>query len=134
MIKHANKRALFRPLPSVTTRSSAYLYRYRLNHGAAFLWLRWSKQQSNHTLDVDDQPNQQILDAVACATAIARPSAFVLPHHFGEFPFDRPMFPAHLPVARRGRFLAGNRILCSIIVHDHDPAVCFGEVFQTARL
>jgi len=67
------------------------LYRYRLRYDAPFPWLRWFKQQSHHALDVDDQPGQQILNAIARSTAIACASAVVLPHHFGQFPFDRPM-------------------------------------------
>ena len=124
----------FRPLLPSITRSSVRLYRYRLNHGAPFPWLRWFKQQSHHALDIDDQPGQQILTAVACSTAIPCPSAVVLPHHFGQFAFDRPMFPAHLLIARSSHFLASSRILCGIIVHDHDPAIRFGDVFQAAFL
>jgi hypothetical protein len=85
----------FRSFLPISLRSSVHLYRYRLRHGAPFPSLRWSKQQSHHTLDVDDQPGQQILDAYARPTAIARPAAIVLPHHFGQFAFDRPMFVAY---------------------------------------
>jgi hypothetical protein len=125
---------LFCPPPPVTTDSSACLYRYRLDHGTFFPSLRWSKQQSHHALDVDHQPGQQILDTIARLTAIARLSTVVLPHHLGQFPFDRPMFSANLSVARRGRFLAGGRVLGSIIVHNHNPAIRFGEVLETACL
>src|SRR6266508_4635056 len=106
VIVYANKRAFPGPLRAVTTRSSARFYRDRLDQGAPVPWLRWPQQQSHHPLDVDHQPGQQILDAVPPTPAIARPASIVLPHHFGQFAFDRRMFTARLLVARSGRFEA----------------------------
>src|SRR5262249_59736290 len=113
---HGSKSAFPSSSPSVTTPSSVHLYRYRLNHGVPFPWWWLIKQQPNQAFDVNDQPSQQILNAAARSTAIPCPSTVVLPHHFGQFAFDCPMFLAHLPIARSSRFLASSRVLCGIIV------------------
>src|SRR5439155_11534717 len=99
MTLHANKRAFPCPLQVVTTRSFARLYRYRVDRGAWTPSSRWSQQQPHHPLHVDHQPDQQILDAAAGASAIARPSSIVLSDHLGQFAFDRWMLAAHLPIA-----------------------------------
>src|SRR5215208_4750762 len=134
MTVHANKRAFPRPLRAVTTRSFARFYRYQVASGA---WTPLSgspQQQPNHPLDVDQQPGQQILDAVPGPPTIARPSSIVLADNLGQFAFDRRMLTAYLLVSGRGCFLACQRILRCIVVDNDHPPDTFGQLLQAVRL
>src|SRR2546427_2923186 len=130
----SNRRTCHHWQQAITARSCPPLSRYRVAWGAASPCSFWPKQQSDHALDVDHQPAQQILDAVPGAAAIACSAAIVVADQLGQLAFDRRMLPPYLLVRWGAGLRARTCVLGRVVVDHHHPSGCLGQLLQTLRL